>query len=102
MYPRPDRLRDPAERERHEDVRLLLMVTEAQVPLGLEVPAASMAALERVAQDETETPRYQRCAATVLARVRLRAMTPRTDHLLLVVRGSGCSGAAPDRGCSQP
>jgi hypothetical protein len=67
-YFNPQHLRDPAERERDEDVRLLLMVAEANVRLGRPVP---IAALTRVAQDETLPARTQRRAAVVLARLRL-------------------------------
>lgn len=69
-YFRPDQLpRDPEGRERRQDVRLLLMVSEANLRLGrhhlLRVPD-----LEGVAQDETLPVRAQRRAATVLAQLR--------------------------------
>jgi hypothetical protein len=62
----PQHLRDPAERERHEHLRLLLLVAEAQLRQGATV---DVAALTRVAQDESLPARARRRAACVLARL---------------------------------
>lgn len=92
-YFRPQDLRDPAERERDEDVRLLLMVSETNLRLGrhrlLRVPD-----LERVARDETLPPRARRRAAVVLARVGLAApreqLPPRTGSTAACPRAGSC------------
>jgi hypothetical protein len=67
-YFNPAHLRDPAERERADDVRLLLMVSEANLRLG-RADLMHIDALERVAGNEGQPVRARRRAAAVLARI---------------------------------